>query len=61
MYVNGIPTSDFSFTQTNPKYGIIKKQGVTLKLRANTPNKIESEIKIKTNDSQYTMIIKWKN
>lgn len=59
VYVDGEPSSDFTFTQTIPEYGTIIKDGATLILHAEELNETGSKITITTNDQKYTMTLAW--
>ena len=59
VYVDGVQTSDFTFSQSSPEYGTITKNGATLTLKATELNKVGSEITITTNNPSYTMKLKW--
>lgn len=59
IYVDGVPCSDFTFTQSSPEYGTIDKQKAVLSLKDTKQNKRGSKILIKANDNKYYMTLKW--
>lgn len=59
IYVDGVPCSDFTFTQSSPEYGTIDKQKAVLSLKDTKQNKRGSKILIKANDNKYYITLKW--